>query len=203
MNHAANILSLQKELECARAIKAHTDQILEIMNPGHHLSGKNLTVIAERIFEYLSNNKSTADFKELKALSNLILKHTAAYNKIKSLEIKIRQLILKETRFQFKPQDQKNSNNDYQNTATVSAPTIDSSSCSANEIDPSFSNAISADLPLSLIETSSSSPSMAALNGTTLNILPSKPASNVAQKITFQNASSVKNKIKYKKKKKK
>ncbi len=89
MNSETNTTYFQKQIAFAHVLQQHTNQILEIKNPGHQLAVTNLQLLAERIFKYLSDNQSTLDLKELKAVSSLILRHISAYNRIKSFELKI------------------------------------------------------------------------------------------------------------------
>ncbi len=96
MNLATNTTYLQKQIAFAHVLKKHTNQILEIINPGHHLAEANLQLLAEKIFKYLSDNQSNLDQKELKALSSLVHRHSAAYNRIKSLELKTLKLVEKQ-----------------------------------------------------------------------------------------------------------
>lgn len=111
MNNAKNNTSLQKELEYARAIRNETDQMLSITNPGQHIVQANLILLGERIFQFLSDNQSIQDLSELKIVSDLVQKHTAAYNRIKRLEIKIRELAIKEKLLQLQLQKQDSCNN--------------------------------------------------------------------------------------------
>lgn len=98
--------SLLKEIQYVQAIKNGTDQNLQIANPGHHLTETNLVLLGERIFQFLTDNQSISELKELKMISDLIQKHTTAYNKIKRLEIRLRELAMKEQLFQLKLQKQ-------------------------------------------------------------------------------------------------
>lgn len=106
MNKAIHNTTLLKELEYVRAIKNGTSQTIGITNPGFHLTETNLLLLAECIFKYMSNNQSNLDLQEIKIVSNLVQKQAAAYTKIKTLEIKIRQLTIKEQLLQSKPQKQ-------------------------------------------------------------------------------------------------
>lgn len=190
MNSAINNPSLKTELEYAHALKAHTNQLLEIMNPGHHQVEANLNLLAERIFKYLSENQSISDLKELKSISDLIQKHTAAYNKIKTLEIKTRQLLLKEKLHQLELQNQEQEQNQKQNynqndKNTKNKKSANSSNASASQlidkIFSSFPKEILSSFPKDLCSTITSKYNLSSLPNTNS---PNISAQNLIQTVS-------------------
>lgn len=166
MNPAVNTVFLQKEFAFAHTLKNYTKKILEIINPGHQLAETNLNLLAEQIFKYLSNNQSTLDLKDLKAVSSLIYRHTTAYNKIKSLELKTFKL-LKEQRLELNLHD-------LQPPADVNS-TPDTTPEIPNHENIAPPETFPIDIPF---------PSMASLNTSPQSLSPSTPTKTISQNIS-------------------
>lgn len=90
-NSILNLNELQKD-------KKELTKILEVMNPGHHEAETNLHIAWDNLFKYfcLKGKEESADIRVLAVISSVIQRLTSAYAQIKALELKTRELDIKE-----------------------------------------------------------------------------------------------------------
>jgi len=104
-SNSINTLELQKELAFLHAIKNNTCEKIELTNPGLHLAEFNLMRLSECVFQHFPSDGSLMDLDKLKTISTILGAHATAYAKIKSPEIKIREVIIKEKKLESKLQN--------------------------------------------------------------------------------------------------
>ena len=79
-----------------RNSKLITNQILDVINPGHNEAEATLAICWEALFNFFCQSKEL-DLASLNTLSSIIHKLTTSVTQIKSLEIKTRELHIKES----------------------------------------------------------------------------------------------------------
>lgn len=93
-----------QHLQKIRAAKSEATLILDITNPGHHEAETTLALAWESLFDHFCINKKPT-LTRLNTISSIIHKLTAAYTQIKTLEIKSRELLLKEESYKSKKEE--------------------------------------------------------------------------------------------------
>lgn len=90
-----NLPTYKERLNSLREARNHAIQALEITNPGHHEAETSLALSWGVLFEHFCSNKDIT-LPHLDAISTIIHKLTSSYTQLKSLELKTRELFLKE-----------------------------------------------------------------------------------------------------------
>lgn len=88
--------SFDKHLTKIRQAKYQATRILDITNPGHHEAETTLALAWEALFDNFCIDDKKIDLANLNTISSIVHKLTGAYTQIKSLEIKTRELDMKE-----------------------------------------------------------------------------------------------------------
>ncbi len=100
-----NTLEYAKELAFLHAIKNNTCEKIELTNPGINLAEYNLMRLSECISQHFPTDGSLVDLDKLKTISTILGAHATAFAKIKSPEIKNRELTIKEKKLESKLQN--------------------------------------------------------------------------------------------------
>ncbi len=188
MNNANSINTLghQKELAFLHAIKNNTCEKIELTNPGIHLAEYNLMRLSECVSQHFPSDGSIMDLDKLKTISTLLGAHATAYNKIKSPEIKTRELTIKEKKLELKfqndddnwPDDPIDPPYDPPSYPPYSPPPNNSNTILENtpHLNASSENTISPNITYPNTTTSNSTPeNTQPTTNTTLNQLPAPP----------------------------
>jgi len=95
--------ALEAHLVRLRAGRRRTERLLEVLCPGHTAADASVSVAWEKLFDVLCD-MPPGEPAELNTLAGIIQKLSGAYNQIKGLEIKLRELEQKEAELAAKGQ---------------------------------------------------------------------------------------------------